>query len=104
MSLSDAQTAAEPLVTFFTSMIASGFAVSVATQLLKSDLIPIPAQKYPRLTTALISAIGAVAALFLSGTDITLNSILDYVGFTIGVIIMAAVTYHALLKQTTTPK
>lgn len=104
MSIAEIQAAAAPLVTYFSSMIVTGVSVSVATNVLKSNMIPIPAEQYPRLTAAVLSIVGSVAAIYLSDASPVLNSWYDYVAFGIGVLIVSAVTYQALLKDRTAKK
>lgn len=104
MSVAEIQAAAAPLVTYFSSMIVAGVSVSVATNILKSNMIPIPAEQYPRLTAAALSVVGSVVAIYLSDSSPALNSWYDYAAFTVGVLIVSAVTYQALLKDRTAKK
>jgi hypothetical protein len=103
MTLLEAQQLASPFVTFFSAMMTSGAAVSIATQMMKSDLFPVPAEKHPRLTAALVSVGGVVGAMFATGADLSMSSIMDWVGITIGILITSAITYETLLKKKTVP-
>lgn len=101
MTLLEAQQSVAPIVTFFSAMMTSGVAVSIATQMMKSDLVPIPAQKYPRITAAVVSIGGVVGAMFATGADLSMSSIMDWVGITAGILVTSAITYEVLLKKST---
>jgi hypothetical protein len=99
MTLLEAQQSVAPIVTFFSAMMTSGVAVSIATQMMKSDLVPIPAQKYPRITAAVVSIGGVVGAMFATGADLSASSIMDWIGITAGILVTSAITYEVLLKK-----
>ena len=101
MTLLEAQQSVAPIVTFFSAMMTSGVAVSIATQMMKSDLVPVPAQKYPRITAAVVSIGGVVGAMFATGADLSMSSIMDWVGITAGILVTSAITYEMLIKKST---
>lgn len=85
----------------FVSILAGGVATTLAVQLLKSKLIPfVPAEKYPRITAAVVSAVASVAALVQSGVSwafvtSTPQVIVAVVG---GTLLVAASVYNNVLK------
>lgn len=90
----------KPFVQYFSALVASGFATSVAVQLLKLDWFPVAVSKYPRITNVIVSVVSSVAAIWLSGVNFIFVNWLDYVGFGIGTLVLSALTYRTLLKGT----
>lgn len=90
----------------FVSILAGGVATTLAVQLLKSKLIPfVPAEKYPRITAAVVSAVASVAALVQSGVSwafvtSTPQVIVAVVG---GTLLVAASVYNNVIKSSATP-
>lgn len=89
-----------PFVQVFSALIVGGGTVAVATQLLKLDWFPVAVSKYPRLTSALLSVVASFVTIYVSGIDLVLVTPFDYIGFMVGTLILAAVTYKAVLKGT----
>lgn len=89
----------------FVSILAGGVATTLAVQLLKSKFIPfIPAEKYPRITAAVVSAVASVAALVQSGVTwafvtSTPEVIVAVVG---GTLLVAASVYNNVVKSSAT--
>lgn len=90
----------------FVSILAGGVATTLAVQLLKSKLIPfVPAEKYPRITAAVVSVVASVAALVQSGVSwafvtSTPQVIVAVVG---GTLLVAASVYNNVIKSSATP-
>lgn len=88
-------------VQFIQSVLVSGLATTLATEALKSPLIPVPATKYPRITAAVVSLGASVVALLQSGFDF--NSMAtdwpSLVALFTGVLLIASVTYNQVIKQ-----
>jgi hypothetical protein len=97
----DIQTASHlivPFVQFFSALFLSGVGVTVATEILKSKYIPVPASKYPRLTAALASVVATIVSIYVTGIHFFLSNIWEYVAFALGVLILSAVTYNHIIK------
>ncbi len=81
------------------SLIVGGTATALATELLKSPYIPVPAQKYPRVTALIVSIIASVVAVMQSGFNATtLHSWTDGLALVCGTLIVSSVTYNQLIK------
>jgi 2-keto-3-deoxy-6-phosphogluconate aldolase len=75
------------------SVLVSGVATTIGTQLLKSSLIPIPFQKSPRLTAFIVSVIASVAAVTQGGVDwANLRDWTDILPVVCGTLIVSAAT------------
>ena len=86
---------------FFKAVLVSGTATTLATQVLKSSLIPLPAAKSPRLTAFIVSLI-ASALVVGQGFDYTnLRTWEDYIPVVCGTLIVSAATYKAVYAQET---
>lgn len=86
-------------ISFFQSIILGGTATTVMTEILKSPYIPANFQKYPRLTTGVVSLIAATIAVYNSG--ITLSSfhdVLSWVEVILGTGAVAVFTYKNYVK------
>lgn len=96
------RTLLQPFLELFSTILVSGVTTSIVVQIFKSNVIPVPVSKYPRVTTAFVSVIASFVAIYLSGIDLVLQSPLQYLAFFIGVVITSSITYNNYLKGTTT--
>jgi len=80
------------------TILLSGVAVSVATQILKSKYIPVAFQKYPRTTAAVASLIASCWVVYEKLGSIDLSDWTRVVPLAISTLLVAAVTYNQILK------
>lgn len=99
MNLVDLQGAFRPLIDYFTALLVSGVSVSMVTEVLKQEWVFVPAQKYPRLTSAVLSVFATVTAIILTDSNFAFNGFVDVAGFAIGTAIVSAVTYLTIIKR-----
>lgn len=97
MELVALQAILEPFIAVFGAILLSGSAVVAATEIMKLKIIPIPAQKYPRLTAAVASFIAAGIALYNSSVNFVVDSPAGYLALAIGTYIVAAVAYNNIV-------
>lgn len=102
MDINAARLLIQPFVEFFSALLLSGVTVTLATQLLKSNYIPLPAQKYPRVVAGIASALGTLAALYLSNLHLLLNNLFEYAAFGVGVFLISVFTYNHVVKTLST--
>lgn len=88
----------EPFISVFGAILLSGTAVVIATQILKLKVIPIPTQKYPRLTAAIASGIAALICLYNSSVNFVINSWTGWLALAIGTWIVSAIAYNQIVK------
>jgi hypothetical protein len=87
--------------TLVESILVSGTATTLAVQMLKSKLIPVPAEHSPRLTAFVVSLIASGIAGWQADIDPTkLTSWTDWLTVACGTLIVSAATYHAVFKET----
>lgn len=101
MYLADISTTLQPLVTLFTALIISGAGVTLATEILKMNFIPIPAERYPQVTAAIASVIAAVIVAFTSALTLPIAGGLEWAGFALGVYLLAAMIYNHIVRTVT---
>lgn len=81
-------------------VVVTGLAVSVATQILKSQFLSfLPAERYPRLTAIGTSLVASPVALHLSGAELP-GEVSGWIAMVAAVVLVAVGTYHGLLKKT----
>lgn len=87
----------------FDILALAAIATVVATQILKSTLIPVPFQKYPRTTAALASLGASVWAVYQTGFDVlsTTKSTVQFLAFVFATLLISAVTYNNVVKKPT---
>lgn len=84
----------------FATLIVSGVSVAVAVEILKSNLIPVQFQKYPRLTALAASVAASVIAVFNSPIRaVVIDTPVEWVAVVAGTMIMAAITYNQIFKK-----
>jgi hypothetical protein len=89
-------------LTLIQSILVGGTATALGTQLLKNNLIPVPAQKYPRITAFIVSLIASVVAVMQSGFSAsTVHDWTDWLAVVSGTLLISSVTYNHLLKGAT---
>lgn len=98
MDINSVRVALEPFVSLFGAIIVSGAATAAATEILKLRAIPVPVQRYPRLSAAVVSVIASLVAVYVSAADILVNSLIGYVAFAVGTLLVSAITYNNLIK------
>ncbi len=90
-------------------LIAAG-ATTLAVQILKSKIIPIPFQNYPVVTNVVVSLIAAVATVGIAGVDLNKENWEVLLTTFIKISLVAALVYNQLLgnshlvKATEAPK
>ena len=77
----------------------SGAATTIATQILKLKVIPVPAEKYPRMSAAIVSALASLVAVFSTNVDLVINSFIGWLAFAAGAYLLSAITYNQIVKQ-----
>src|SRR5690349_11956927 len=83
------------------SILVSGTATTLATQVLKSKYLPIPAEKSPRLTAFVVSLVASGIAVWQAGIGPTrLTSWTDWLTAAGGTRTVPAATYHAVFNET----
>lgn len=88
------------------TIITSGTATTYLTELLKLPQIKIPAEKYPRITAAVLSVITAVITMLIAGISIIHGQPVVYtVGEIAGAFFLSSSLYRSAVKglPTNTP-
>lgn len=87
------------LLSFIQTVLLTGVATTMATELLKTKLIPIPAERNPRLTAIIVSVLASAFVVWQNiVTTFTGFSLLDWATVAIGTLLVAISTYNNLLK------
>lgn len=82
------------IVDIVKSVVLGGGATLIATQILKQDYIPLPFEKYPRLTSIVISLIAAAIAVWQTAGDLlTVGGLTNWLTVAGATFAVAAVTY-----------
>lgn len=79
------------------SIIIGGTASSALTELLKLPIVPIAAERYPRVTASVLSFLSAVLAFLIQGTGIVHN-FAQLIATASGAFLLSAVTYNQALR------
>lgn len=88
------------IIELIKSVILGGGATVIATQLLKQEWVPIPFEKYPRLTAAAISLISAGVAVYqANGTIFNQEGVINWLTIGLGIMVVAVVVYTNIMKQ-----
>lgn len=88
----------KPFVTLTTYILVSGVGVAAVTQVLKDRRIPIPVTTYPRATAAAGAVLATLVSLYVGTVNLLLNTLLDYVGLAIVILIASTFSYTILFK------
>lgn len=88
------------------SILVGGTATALATQFLKSNLVPVvPAQKYPRVTAFIVSLIASGVVVMQSGFSVSaVHDWTDWLAVISGTVLISSVTYNHILKGATAPQ
>lgn len=86
------------LQTFIQSAVVGGGATSLATELLKSKYIPVQAQKYPRITAAIVSVVASGIFIWHTQAHPPTSDWKLWVALAAATLITAADTYNHILK------
>lgn len=93
------------VVEFLQTVLVGGVATTLAVQFLKSNLIPVQFQKYPRLTAFGASVIATLVAVWQNCQDVVegcqalLQQPLDYAAAVAGIFLIAVVAYNNVLRD-----
>lgn len=88
----------ETLIKLLPTVILSGVGVSVVTELLKLEAIPVPAQKYPRMTAFILSIVSAIISLISAGLTIA-HDIFGLIVQVVFTLLISMVFYNTILKK-----
>jgi len=82
------------------SVLLGGTATTLATQILKSPFIPVPATKHPRITAAVVSVIASAIVVSQAGVDVSnLGDVASVTAIFAGVLLVASTTYNQLIRK-----
>lgn len=93
------------VVDFLQTILVGGVATTLAVQFLKSHLIPVQFERYPRLTAFAVSVLATGVAVWqkcedvVAGCQSLVQQPLDYAAAVLGVFLIAVVTYNNVLKD-----
>lgn len=91
------------MVELIQTILVGGVATTLAVQFLKSKVIPVEFQRFPRLSALGVSVVAAVIAAYQQCSDgscsALVNQPIDYAGAVAGIFIVAVVTYNNVLKD-----
>lgn len=82
-------------------LVLAGVAVSYATQVLKSQFVPVQFQKYPRLTAAVASLVASVVVVWQQNVPFSSLEVVDWVKVVLSILLVAAIAYNTLVKGST---
>lgn len=84
----------------FATLIVSGVSVAIAVEVLKSNLIPVQFQKFPRLTALGASIVASVIAVYTSPIkEVVVDTPVEWVAVVAGTLILSAITYNQIFKK-----
>lgn len=93
------------VVEFLQTILVGGFATTLAVQFLKSNLIPVRFQQYPRLTALGASIVATLVAVWqqcetvVEGCQALVQQPADYVAAVAGIFLIAVVAYNNVLRD-----
>lgn len=91
------------IVELVQTILVGGVATTFAVQILKSKMVPVAFQNYPRLSAFGASIIASSVAAYQQCSDgscsALVNQPLDYAAAVAGVFIVSVVTYNNVLKD-----
>lgn len=87
-----------PIIQLFSALFLSGAATTAATQIGKMGFIPLPVQKYPRVSAAITSVIATLVAVYSSNLNLVVHSFWEIASFAVGVFILSTITYNNVIK------
>lgn len=87
------------LLEFIQSSLLAGAATTLATQILKSPAIPIPAQHHPKLTAVIVSMVAAGMVVYQGvHNSYATFDVLEWATVSIATLLIAVVTYNNIVK------
>ena len=91
------------LVNLFQVIIMGGFATTIATKILTSDLVKIPFEKYKRLTALAVSFLSSGVALYQQGLNVASLHVIasswqSIATVVLGVFVTSAIVYNNILR------
>lgn len=89
---------AYPFVEFFSTIVVSGVATTLATQMLKSSMIPVPVEDYPRISAGVVSILATFGSIYVSDASLMVNSFIDWTAFVVGTFLVSVITYNNVLR------
>lgn len=89
----------QPIFALFSTVLLSGAAVSAATEILKFPQVKVPAERYPRTTSAIGSLVATLFAVLISPFHLAITSPVQVPAFAIGVWITASVLYNQIINR-----
>lgn len=86
------------LAFFAQATLLSGLAVTLATELLKSKYIPVPAKAHPRTTALVLSLVASVVEVYqYNSTHLVALSAHAFIALAFLVLLVAAMTYDHII-------
>lgn len=85
-------------IEIFKTIITSGVSVTLATNILNSNLIPIPFQKNKRLTAFGVSVVATLASLYHYGITNLTSNWAENIAILLGIYITSSITYNNISK------
>lgn len=92
-----------PFVTLTTYIIVSGVGVSAVTQAMKDYRFPIPVERHPRISSAVLSVVATLISLYAGDVNVLLSSVGHWIGFAVSIILASAFSYNILFKGLRVP-
>lgn len=86
-------------ITLLSSVLVGGGATVLATQLLKSKYIPVPAQAHPQWTAGIVSLVAAIIAEYQAGIKVDLHNVPGLVALFVGTLWVAISVYNHLSSK-----
>lgn len=99
MDLHTFRTIAEPFIALLTGIVATAYANAWLIQFMKSKVIPVPAEKYPRLTNWVTSAVLTGAGLFLTPINLVVHDVWGFIGLLMVLVVTTAIMYNHLVRD-----
>lgn len=93
------------VVEFIQTILVGGLATTLAVQFLKSNLIPMRFQDYPRLSALGVAIVATLVTIWreceslVGGCEALVNQPVDYVAAVIGVFLVATVAYNNVMRH-----
>lgn len=88
----------ESVANLVISTIGSGAVVSMVTEILKSKVIPIPAERYPRTVAWLLSIGVAWYTSYNTNIGIIIDTWQEVIFFGVAILLIATNCYHVVVK------
>lgn len=93
------------VIEFIQTILVGGVATTLAVQFLKSNIVPLQFQKYPRLTAFGVSVVATGVAIWqkcqdvVAGCQTLVQQPLDYAAAVAGIFLIAVVAYNNILRD-----